>query len=294
MIRKRQSRRGRRPAKSYAAPGSAEPAGRFFPHRSSGSHAGRRPSRSSSEGRSPGISAAPRIIFCCVLRCSAQRAKSSPDCPSREDLTNGTRGLKMNSWPVGPNVTGNKKVLGGRCTRASPFAGGTDAPSGLASATRGTLTRSASEGRCPDPRLCFGLVSRHPACRYKYGWPPTPFTYRLRDVPHDRTRKYEINFHVQIPHHPCSGLGGVGLKFAGGRSAGPSLPESRENPQGIDHVRPRLSWTIRFRPARRPANGLPGARRFVVRRLRGTKEIAGIPARSPPINPSTSITPAGR
>ena len=45
---------------------------------------GRRPSRSSSEGRSPGKSVAPRVVFCCVLRSSAQRAKSSPDCSSRE------------------------------------------------------------------------------------------------------------------------------------------------------------------------------------------------------------------
>jgi hypothetical protein len=43
-----------------------------------GNHSGRRPSRSSSEGRSPGISVAPRVLFCSALRCSAQRAKSSP------------------------------------------------------------------------------------------------------------------------------------------------------------------------------------------------------------------------
>ena len=43
-------------------------------------------------------------------------------------------GLKMNSWPVGPNVTGNKKRFWcGRYTRASPFAGRRDAPSGLTS-----------------------------------------------------------------------------------------------------------------------------------------------------------------
>ena len=68
----------------------------------------------------------------------------------------------------------------------------------------------------------------------------------------------------------------------------------RENPQGIDHVRPRLSWTIR--------SGRRGDRQTAYQvlvasssgALRGTKEIAGIPARSPPINPSTSITPAGR
>src|SRR5271157_432872 len=40
---------------------------------------------SSSEGRSPGISAAPRVIVCRVLRCSAQRAMSSLDRPSREE-----------------------------------------------------------------------------------------------------------------------------------------------------------------------------------------------------------------
>ena len=59
--------------------------GDFVPRRSSGSHPGRRPSRSSSEGRSPGISAAPRVLFFGGLQCSAQRAKSSPDCPSRAE-----------------------------------------------------------------------------------------------------------------------------------------------------------------------------------------------------------------
>ena len=50
-------------------------------------------------------------------------------------LTNGTVGLKMNSWPVGPDVTGNKNGLWWGCyTRASPFAVRIDAPSGLTSA----------------------------------------------------------------------------------------------------------------------------------------------------------------
>ncbi len=43
--------------------------------------------------------------------------------------------LKMNSWPVGPNGAENREgFYWGRCTRAAPFAGRTDAPSGLASA----------------------------------------------------------------------------------------------------------------------------------------------------------------
>ena len=114
------------------------PRGDFVLRRSMGNQSGRRPSRSSSEGRSPGKSVAPRVIFCRVLRCSAQRAKSLPDCPSREDWRTVRVGVKMNCWPVGPNVTGNKKGLwNGRCTRASPFAGRTDAPLGLTSAATG-------------------------------------------------------------------------------------------------------------------------------------------------------------
>ena len=62
--------------------------GDFVPRRRMGNHSGRRPSRSSSEGRSPGISVAPRVIFCCVLWSSAQRAKSSPE------FTNGTCGIE--------------------------------------------------------------------------------------------------------------------------------------------------------------------------------------------------------
>ncbi len=52
-----------------------------------GSYPGRRPSRSSSEGRSPGIAVAPRGILSRVLRCSAQRAKSSPHSPPRKKAT---------------------------------------------------------------------------------------------------------------------------------------------------------------------------------------------------------------
>jgi len=60
-----------------------------------GRYSGRGPSNSPSEGRSPSTSAAPHLIFCRASRCSAQRAKSSPDCPSIEIDRPYAWGLKM-------------------------------------------------------------------------------------------------------------------------------------------------------------------------------------------------------
>ena len=90
LKRIRQGSRGGWSAKNRwdLLPCSAQPAGRFCSAQKFKRSPGRRPSRSSSEGRSPGISAAPRVLFRCVLRCSAQRAKSSPE------LTNGLRGIE--------------------------------------------------------------------------------------------------------------------------------------------------------------------------------------------------------
>ena len=71
--------------------------------------------------------------------------------------------------------------------------------------------------------------------------------------------------------------------------------ESWTNPQGIDLAKPRLSWKI---SSDRRGDRQTAYQVLVASSLGGlgcgTRQIAGIPARSPPINPSWSITPAGR
>ena len=70
--------------------------------------------------------------------------------------------------------------------------------------------------------------------------------------------------------------------------------EYRQDPLGIDVAKPRLSWKITLRPARRSANGLPGARRVVAEALMRDQADCWDSGKVASDNPSWSSTPAGR
>jgi hypothetical protein len=97
-------------------------------------------------------------LICRVLPRPAQRANSSPyRIPSKS--TNNTRGTEdqlLARWAEG--CQGQRTIRGGRCSRAAPFAGRADAPSGLASAA--STPQSRHKNRISRDHIIRRLLRR--------------------------------------------------------------------------------------------------------------------------------------